>query len=167
MRGAAEQRKTVLLAGNPNVGKSTLFNALTGLRQHTGNWSGKTVEVASGLIRPERDTLLVDLPGMYSLHGSSEDERVAAKHLMAGEGDCVVTVCDGCCLERNLNLVLQVMELSPRVLVCVNLLDEAEKRGISVDFAHLEKLICSEGIKGREKKSRKINILPWIVYRIQ
>lgn len=129
----------MLFAGNPNVGKSTLFNALTGLRQHTGNWSGKTVEMASGLLRPGKDILLVDLPGMYSLHGASEDEQVAAEHLLSGEGDCVVVVCDGCCLGRNLILALQIMEHCRNVVLCVNLMDEAQNRGIRIDRGALEK----------------------------
>ena len=128
----------MLLAGNLNVGKSTLFNALTGLRQHTGNWSGKTVEVASGLMRSAKDLVLVDLPGMYSLHGRSKDEQVAADHLVSGCGDCVVVVCNGCCLERNLILALQIMEHSSNVILCINLMDEARRRGIRIDGKTLE-----------------------------
>lgn len=128
----------VALAGNPNVGKSTLFNALTGLRQHTGNWPGKTVTCAQGrTVHAGRGYVLVDLPGTYSLTAHSEEETVARDFLRSNEADCVVVVCDAACLERNLILVLQVLELTPRAVVCVNLLDEAKKRGIHVD---LEKL---------------------------
>ena len=156
MRRLAELRKTVLLAGNPNVGKSTLFNALTGLRQHTGNWSGKTVEVASGLLRPEKDMVLIDLPGMYSLHGSSEDEKVAASFLTSGDGDCVVGVCDGCCLERNLILALQIMAQCPKVILCINLMDEAQRRGITIDGKILQERLGIPVVftSGAEKKGQ-------------
>ena len=138
MRRTVEHKKTVLFAGNPNVGKSTLFNALTGMRQHTGNWSGKTVEVTMGLMKSDKDTVLVDLPGMYSLYGSSEDEKVAASRLLAGEADCVVVVCDGCFLQRNLILALQIMAKCRKVILCINLMDEAHRRGIEVDHKRLE-----------------------------
>lgn len=124
----------VALAGNPNVGKSTLFNALTGLHQHTGNWPGKTVSCASGhAVHGGRKYILVDLPGTYSLSARSEEESVARDFLQSGLSDCVVVVCDAACLERNLILALQVLELTGRVVLCINLLDEAEKRGISID----------------------------------
>lgn len=128
----------VALAGNPNVGKSTVFNALTGLRQHTGNWPGKTVTCAQGrAVHAGRGYILVDLPGAYSLCARSEEEEAARDFLRSGGADCVVVVCDAACLERNLILALQVLEVTPRVVLCVNLLDEAEKRGIRVDLEGL------------------------------
>lgn len=142
MRGSAERKITVALAGNPNVGKSTLFNALTGLRQHTGNWPGKTVGLAAGKTR-RGDTVyeFVDLPGTYSLSGRSEDERIAGEFIGSGRADCTVVVCDGSCLERNLILALQILERTGRAIVCVNLMDEAERMGIRVDGVMLEKLL--------------------------
>ena len=111
MSAQSAQKTTVALAGNPNVGKSTLFNSLTGLRQHTGNWPGKTVGIASGSLQKEgTEYVFIDLPGTYSLSGSSEDERVASEYLASGAADCTVVVCDGSCLQRSLILALQILE---------------------------------------------------------
>ena len=130
----------IALAGNPNVGKSTVFNALTGLRQHTGNWPGKTVTRAEGaFVHEGRRVKVVDLPGTYSLQAASADEEVARDFLLFGEPDVVVVVVDAVRLERNLNLVLQVLEVTGKVVVCLNLMDEARRHGVSVDPKRLEK----------------------------
>jgi len=132
----------VALAGNPNTGKSTVFNALTGLRQHTGNWPGKTVVRAEGGFELDgRRVKLVDLPGTYSLQAGSTDEEVARDFVLFGQPDVTVIVVDATRLERNLNLVLQILEITPRVVVCLNLMDEARRHGIGVDVGALsEKL---------------------------
>lgn len=129
---------TVALAGNPNTGKSTVFNALTGLRQHTGNWPGKTVSRAEGrFVRDGAIYRLIDLPGTYSLLSASTDEQIARDFLLFEQPDCTVVVVDATALERNLNLVFQVMEVTDKVVVCVNLIDEARRKGIDVDIERL------------------------------
>jgi len=130
----------VALAGNPNTGKSTVFNALTGLRQHTGNWPGKTVTRAEGAFSFQgRNYKIVDLPGTYSLLARSVDEEVARDFILFGKPDVTLVVADATRLERNLNLVLQVLEITDRVVVCVNLMDEARRHGITVDHERLAK----------------------------
>ena len=128
----------VALAGNPNTGKSTVFNALTGLRQHTGNWPGKTVARAEGgFAYADRRYQLVDLPGTYSLLSTSPDEEIARDFILFGRPDVTVVVADATRLERNLNLVLQVLEITERAIVCLNLVDEAKRHGIQVDERQL------------------------------
>ncbi len=150
-----EQQKVIALAGNPNVGKSTVFNALTGLKQHTGNWTGKTVDSARGVCRFHGENYtMVDLPGTYSLMAHSPEEEVARDFICFTHPDAVIVVCDATCLERNLNLVLQTIELTGRVVVCVNLLDEAEKKRIHVDLQALSRElgVPVTGAMARSKK---------------
>lgn len=148
--------RVVAVAGNPNVGKSTLFNNLTGMNQHTGNWPGKTVGSAQGYCKSEKYTYrLVDIPGTYSLIAHSPEEEVARDYICSGEADAVLVVCDATCLERNLNLALQIINLCQRVVVCVNLLDEAEKKGICINLEKLSKELGVPvvGTVAREKEN--------------
>lgn len=157
----------VALAGNPNTGKSTVFNNLTGLNQHTGNWPGKTVTNAQGKYTYKNEKyILVDLPGTYSLLANSVEEQVARDFICFGNPHATVVVTDATCLERNLNLVLQIMEITNKVVVCVNLLDEAKRKKISVDINKLEELLGipvvgtsarnGEGLEELKDKVRKI-----------
>lgn len=139
MMGRAGEGRLIALAGNPNVGKSTLFNALTGQRQHTGNWPGKTVSLAQGAFSYKAEEYaLVDLPGTYSLQGCSREEEIATEFLAREDLCCTLAVCDATNLERSLLLALEVMERTERVMLCVNLMDEAAAAGVTVDLRRLE-----------------------------
>ena len=153
------KKLTVALAGNPNVGKTTLFNTLTGLRRHTGNWSGKTVELASGRCRRgSTEFEFIDLPGAYSLTGLAE-EKIASEFLQAAQVDCVVVVCDGSALERNLILALQILQMGINTVVCINLVDEAKKQGITVDTQELSRLLEVPVVRTVAQKKLGLDIL--------
>jgi len=159
---AAEYRteKVIALAGNPNTGKSTVFNSLTGMNQHTGNWPGKTVTNALGWYQYGNDKyLLVDLPGTYSLLSNSVEEEVARDFICFGQPDVTVVVADATCLERNLNLVLQILEITDGVVVCVNLMDEARRKKIRVDLDQLQRELGVPVVGTNARKGEGLNEL--------
>lgn len=158
---------TIAIAGNPNVGKSTVFNSLTGLHQHTGNWPGKTVSNASGIANfNDKDFLLVDIPGTYSIMSNSQEEQIARDYICFGNPDCTVVVLDATCLERNLNLVYQILEITNKVVVCVNLLDEAKKKGIEIDLDKLSFTLGVPVVGTIARKKKTLNKLMQSVYEV-
>ena len=159
--------KVIALSGNPNVGKSTLFNGMTGMKQHTGNWPGKTVAKASGFFTYKNSSFtLIDLPGTYSLLSHSPEEEIARDFLLFQKPDIVVVVCDATCLMRNLNLLLQTVEIHPNVIACVNLMDEAGKKDISVNLKTLSSLLQIPVIGTSAQKNKGLNALMETIYRL-
>nr|WP_243159166.1 ferrous iron transport protein B [Clostridium cochlearium] len=157
----------IALAGNPNTGKSTLFNTLTGLKQHTGNWTGKTVTTALGNYTfNEKNFVLVDLPGTYSLLSSSVEEEIARDFICFANPSATVVVTDSTCLERNLNLVLQVLEITDKVVVCVNLIDEAERKKITVDIDKLSQLLGVPVVATSARNGKGLEDLMEAVYKV-
>lgn len=157
----------VALAGNPNTGKSTVFNYLTGLRQHTGNWPGKTVTRAEGGFEySEKKFKLVDLPGTYSLLSTSTDEEVARDFILFGQPDVTVIVVDATRVERNLNLVLQILEITDRAILCLNLMDEARRNGIKVDDRTLSKELGIPVVVASARQGEGMNELLNMIFEV-
>ncbi|XZH20875.1 ferrous iron transport protein B [Clostridium perfringens] len=165
-RGNTKEDYVVALAGNPNVGKSTVFNALTGLNQHTGNWPGKTVAKAEGYYEFKDSTIkIVDLPGTYSLLSNSEEEEIARDYICFNDPDIVVVVADATSLERNLNLFIQISEITEKAILCVNLIDEAEKNNIKIDLDLLSKELNSTIVSSSARNGVGIEELKEAIFK--
>lgn len=159
--------RIIALAGNPNVGKSTVFNSLTGLNQHTGNWPGKTVTNAQGKYRhKDNNFIIVDLPGTYSLMSNSAEEEVARNFVCFGKPHATIVVADATCLERNLNLVLQTLEITDNVVVCVNLIDEAKRKKINIDYTELSARLGVPVVPTSARSNKGLKELMDIVYDV-
>lgn len=161
------KRGPVLLIGNPNVGKSTVFNALTGLKRHTGNWTGKTVDSAIGYLKGSGGSIAVcDLPGCYGLEATSPEEDEVRAALQKGDASCAVIVCDASCLERNLNTVLQTLAVTKRAVVCLNLVDEAARRGVFPDVKTLSDLLGVEVVPTSAARGKGLRELAAAIERV-
>lgn len=157
----------IALSGNPNTGKSTLFNTLTGSNQHTGNWPGKTVLQAKGNFRHAGVLFeLIDLPGTYSLFSNSTDEQVARDYIIFGKPDVTVVVVDAMALERNMNLVLQVLEITQKTILCINLIDEAEKEGLQIDHKKMERILGIPVVKISARNKQGLDLFKDTILRL-